>query len=243
MPPRGDEKLWHESAAAWLDLSKLIWPQLRIYQLVAATAIATVRDVRHFQHSNLFKLFATIWFNLALTTCNMPATTTEQEKSYRTHNLLMTYKSRAVHSLTCSPPHSLRLWLSLSPSLPSTVPVSLLSPPSLKCCQTASETLDEHLPHTWLTCQAAHEFHSVCACVCKCVCDCEHDCELAYTPLHTWVGTVGQKTKVNYDIKLEKSFAKQKVIYQKIDKQQRCNDMKEKLEWTMCSIKRYPSSL
>lgn len=60
MPPRGDEKLWHESAAAWLDLSKLIWPQLRIYQLVAATAIATVRDVRHFQHSNLFKLFATI---------------------------------------------------------------------------------------------------------------------------------------------------------------------------------------
>lgn len=99
------------------------------------------------------------------------------KKSYRTHNLLMTYKSRAVHWL------ALPLTPSLSPS------ISLLSAPSLKCCQTASETLDEHLPHTWLTCQAAH---SMWLYVCVCECDC--DCELAYTPLHTWVGTVAEKS-------------------------------------------------
>lgn len=98
------------------------------------------------------------------------------KKSYWAHNLLMTYKSRAVH------------WL----ALPLTPSLSLsLSPPSLKCCQTASETLDEHLPHTWLTCQAAHSMW-VSMCVCECECDC--DCELAYTPLHTWVGTVAEKS-------------------------------------------------
>lgn len=77
----------------------------------------------------------------------------------------------------------------LAPSLPPCLPLSLLSPPSLKCCQTASETLDEHLPHTWLTCQAAHSM-----CVYMCVCECDCDCELAYTPLHTWVGTVAEKS-------------------------------------------------
>lgn len=74
------------------------------------------RDVCHFQHSNLFKLFATIWFNLALTTCNMPAATT---------------KTRATKKVT---EHITCLWLIshvpctdlLSPSLPPCLPLSAL---------------------------------------------------------------------------------------------------------------------
>lgn len=131
-------------------------------------------------------------------------------------------KKKVTEHITC-------LWLIshvpctdlLSPSLPSTVAVPLLTPSNCRCLPPSSslaQMLSNRIRNTrrYMTNLPSCTRVSQCVCVCDWVCDSEHDCELAYTPLHTWVGTVGQKTKVNYELKLEKSFAKKKSFIKRL---------------------------